>query len=552
MAKANDPAFEYVCFSFKFIYYFCSSFSFFFPALFPISAELILSFLLLPFCFCSKHLSHMFPAVSSQVDVGLYTAKRIPNFLEKMALLTLTYAQDLQKITSHEQGKGDKAQQDQATNHVFGYQKVQHVVGYMSSQLQQFSHRLMTEVIEPLTQLHNESVKKREKIVDRERKYSADIKAAEQEVTQRRIACLKSWRSLQSTQLERDEMENKMRSDPKKKSKFDDLQADLQKQQNKTLIEFKRFEEHLSTVTQQEVAYHTQLMPGLLKELESLEQTRLLAIETYIARFGKLFRDMFEPFEQYCAGLDRDVAQMNAQQTMVAFANGLVSQFGEPPAPTSMLQDLPCDSVTLATADPAKLRELLSGNISNLLESNGVSAASASESMFGQFSSFLGFASERKSSTAVDNKPAVKPPADDDAAAKATNALRNLVIPPEDPQGCDIVRAVFDFDGKEPDDVDFKVHDLIRVLTRPEDSNEENIKNGEWWIGRVLGARALNRRADGKMERVFVDGTFPSNYVEKLTIGPVRQSLILILCVFGMIFQLLYRGRTLCCGICWS
>ena len=82
-----------------------------------------------------------------------------------------------------------------------------------------------------------------------------------------------------------------------------------------------------------QTAYHTQLMPTLLKELEALERERLLSMESHLRRFAVLFRDMFEPFESYCASLDKDLGQMNATQSMSAFSSALVSHFGEPPAP---------------------------------------------------------------------------------------------------------------------------------------------------------------------------------------------------------------------------
>lgn len=45
-----------------------------------------------------------------------------------------------------------------------------------------------------------------------------------------------------------------------------------------------------------------------------------------------------------------------------------------------------------------------------------------------------------------------------------------------------VVRALFDFEANEADDVDFKMHDLIRVVSKPEDSTPANVQNGEWWV----------------------------------------------------------------------
>lgn len=411
----------------------------------------------------------------------------------------------------------------------------------MASQFTQFSHRLLAEVIEPLTQCHADAIKKKDKIVERERRYSADIKQVEHEVVEHRVTCLKLWRALQDMQRERDDLDAKVRVDGKKKSKLDEAQSALVKQQTKTIAEFKRFEDHLAAATMQETEYHTHLMPSLLNELEALERQRLVAMEKHLGDFARLFREMFEPFGQYSAALERDIAQMNAEQSMRTFTQGLVANFGEPPPPPVLASELPADSSTLGAADADKLKELLTVDCSNLLESHGIPASATSESVFGQFSSFLGFKSDaaanKKSGAAVSSASpsggsggggGTSDDASSDAAAKATNALRNLKIPDEDPAGCDIVRATFDFEGKEIDDVDFKIHDLIRVLSKPDDTSEENIKNGEWWIGRVLCSRIVTRRADGRMERVFVDGTFPSNYVETLTIGPVCQSFIRI------------------------
>lgn len=85
--------------------------------------------------------------------------KRIPYFLEKVAMLQLNFASDLQKITDHELSKSERTQQDQMMIHAHGYHKIQHVIGYMASQMTQFSNRLLSDVTEPIIAFYKESTK---------------------------------------------------------------------------------------------------------------------------------------------------------------------------------------------------------------------------------------------------------------------------------------------------------------------------------------------------------------------------------------------------------
>jgi hypothetical protein len=55
--------------------------------------------------------------------------------------------------------------------HAHGYHKVQHVMGFMASQLTQFSNRLIAEVIEPLLQFHKDSMR-HQRFIKRGRPFS--------------------------------------------------------------------------------------------------------------------------------------------------------------------------------------------------------------------------------------------------------------------------------------------------------------------------------------------------------------------------------------------
>jgi hypothetical protein len=476
----------------------------------------------------------MFATVHSQVDTGLYCIKRIPNFLEKVALLQLNFAQDLQKICAHELSKGERTGHDLASHHVHGYHKVQHMIGYLASQMTQFSHRLLTEVIEPISHFQKEADKKRQKIVEREQRYSTEIKNAEEEVRAQRVSCLKLWPQMQKLQRELTEAENKARQNPlKHKAAVEEAQAALVKYKSKTHLEYKRFEDRVTAANAQEATHHLQLMPALMRELEEIESDRLQLMQVHLRLFAVLFRDMWAPFQQYSEALLRDVGTMNAAETMHSFVLGIVQNFGEPPPPSVLPFDLPCEARTLELAAGAKLVDLLGADITHLLEQNGLSSSAGSDSVFSSFfsgfSGFSGSGGKGPTAAAGSAKPAAAAAAaaaaassGEDPMAKAVLALRDLKIPDEDPSGCDIVRATFDFESNEPDDVDFKVHDLIRVIKKPDDTCAENIQNGEWWIGRVLSVRPVARKPDGRAERVFVDGTFPSNYVETLAVGSVR------------------------------
>lgn len=78
------------------------------------------------------------------------------------------------------------------------------------------------------------------------------------------------------------------------------------------------------------------------------------------------------------------------------------------------------------------------------------------------------------------------------AATMATTNSRPPVpaAPRSKSQKQTLVKAIYDFNGQDPDDLSFKMGDLIEVL----DSSDQY----GWWTGRINGGKK---------------GNFPSNYV---------------------------------------
>jgi len=67
--------------------------------------------------------------------------------------------------------------------------------------------------------------------------------------------------------------------------------------------------------------------------------------------------------------------------------------------------------------------------------------------------------------------------------------------------GKTMLKALFDFDASEVNELSFKENDIIALIEKPEDS--------DWWKGEMNGKQGL----------------FPSNYVEIIKVEPVKVSM---------------------------
>lgn len=441
------------------------------------------------------NLAHKTGVVKDQLESGLYLLKRVGFYLRKIAHAKKTCAVEMSKFSEHELEKKERLVRDRMHQHVTAYQQMQHVMTQMAFFDLKFGSDILERVAEPLLNWHKEAELRLKKLVQQEEKLEAAMHTLRNKIKAERAMCAKLWNELVKDYRE---WQRSLASGDAKK--IEKLERAFVARREKTQKLFAKFESMVEAGNAEQKSYWTKELPALVTAYEQLEVERMNELEARLHDYSTIQAEFSQPFPGMLSMIEQAVRDINGPGQLKGFVESYVGAVGKPEAPPAFVDGLPVDSAALL--DSANLSAL-----GNLLNADATQLCSQREA---QQAKLAGNVLQVADGSSPSNSSSVHPSSGASTSAGAASSSSRSAPAIEfdfsDDPSCTYVRALYDFQSDDADDLTFTINTIIRVTLKGEDDQlaAEEAADAEprWWRGRRLENIGQSN-----------DGTFPSNYV---------------------------------------
>ena len=143
----------------------------------------------------SSHLRHAFEPVSRQSTTSVYSTKRLASLLKRLAILDETYIRDTSKTSAIEEAKRNKPPNggcyDGLEASRRGWDELDRMLKVREASGLNYCDRVMREVVLPLLEFYQEAEERRKRLVDDEKRATADMNRYTEEVARNLSQCVK-------------------------------------------------------------------------------------------------------------------------------------------------------------------------------------------------------------------------------------------------------------------------------------------------------------------------------------------------------------------------
>jgi len=468
----------------------------------------------------ATHLTHQFTLVDAQVQSGLYVIKRTSNYLKKIVATQSECAIALDKATKHEALKVPNLKADGMTSHVTAVTNLQEIFNGIINKYRDFGAKVTSDVIAPLQEFLKVGEKKRKDILAKEAKATKTVKTQYEKLKTQRKNAIQTWEQVQKTQKE-------LSQSGEQTPKGQKVVPVLKKLVEKCKKDFQLYEKYTTETFTMAQEYFNSIIPDLLKQMEEIEKERLQLLKAQLALFAKLYTIWDSPtppgntYGETVAGLD---AKADLQKCIVA----KVSEYGMPQGPPELPPALPCssndfDNENWKTPKAPSLPQfdVKQKDFKEIKTSKPISTAPPSSS-----SSTTSFSTSPTTSTPPQPAPTPKSqslksdeepsnPVESSPPVETKTETTETTSEPTEPtkdgepgaageqEGpVQYARAVYEYSTDHADDLQFKVGDIIRLITTNVEFSTHDPNNPVWLLGELRDTPEKT-------------GSFPSNYVEE-------------------------------------
>lgn len=298
----------------------------------------------------SQHLIHQFPLVSRQVENGLYSVKRVGNYLKKLCTFEEEYSKEMLKATNHETTKLERVQGDGMKHYMNMWIGMQEVIYQIGNQHQDFRAKMMSAVVLPLQAFYKEAEEKRKEVLLEMTKLTKEIKLVNDAVLKAKKHSLDLLEKLKASQ-ERDKAET---NQPKSgmlsklstalKDKFADSTQTLKE---KAIAASNAYIQAIEHANKTKKRFRERELPRIFDDLQNIEVARLDVLKEHLTKFSLIFHEMVTPLEELSNRIVQNVAHMDTYDDINQFVETWVEVHGEPPKHVAHRYDLPCSAEDL-------------------------------------------------------------------------------------------------------------------------------------------------------------------------------------------------------------
>jgi len=468
----------------------------------------------------ATHLTHQFTLVDAQVLSGLYVVKRTSQYLRKVVTAQGECAIALDKATKNEATKIPNLKADGMAGHVTAVCSLQDVFNGVINKYREFGAKVTSDVIAPLAEFLKVGEKKRRDIIAKEAKATKSIRAQYDKLKAARKNAITAWEGVQKTQKELSQVGE---NSPKGQK----LVPMLKKQLVQCKKDFQIFEKFTTETFGLAQEYFNITIPDLLKQMEEIEKERLQLLKAQLVLFAKLYNLWDNPTSPGNIYIDTATA-LDQKSDLHKCIVAKVSEYGMPQGPPELPPALPCssndfDNDNWKTPRAPDLPQFDVKNTKDIKSSKAISPKNYTSTITHPPPSSSSAASSSASSSTISTVPTVTRQTSNDDSTKeggegevvtpadtkteSTETTESSAPKTEETTGeqdgpVQYARAVYDYSTDHSDDLQFKVGDIIRLVTPNVEFSTHDPNNPVWLLGELR-------------DNAEKTGSFPSNYVEE-------------------------------------
>jgi len=363
--------------------------------------------------------------------------------------------------------------------------------------------------------------KKRKDIIAKEAKATKSIRAQYDKLKAARKNAVATWEGVQKTQKELSQVGE---NSPKGQK----LVPMLKKQLVQCKKDFQIFEKFTTETFGYAQEYFNITIPDLLKQMEEIEKERLQLLKAQLVLFAKLYNLWDNPTSPGNIYIDTATA-LDQKSDLHKCIVAKVSEYGMPQGPPELPPALPCssndfDNDNWKTPKSPELPQFDVKNTKDIKSSKAISPKNYTSTTHPPPPSSSSSASSSTTSTVPivtrQTSDVTRQTSDDDSTKEEGEVVtpadtktestettessapktEETTVEPEGP--VQFARAIYDYSTDHGDDLQFKVGDIIRLVTPNVEFSTHDPNNPVWLLGELR-------------DNAEKTGSFPSNYVEE-------------------------------------